>query len=96
MTTTPDLPKGAYDLTAATTEAFLEHIKRLTTAEWEAVMVRGRALGDDILKEDLIRGAVVAITVRLVLPQRHFELLYMPFSEVIPFAGLDPRQRAAG
>jgi hypothetical protein len=82
--------------TALTTEAFLERITRLTTPQWAAVMVRARVLGDGMLKEDLIRGAVVAITVRPVLPARHFEILYMPFADVIPFATLGPGKGVPG
>jgi hypothetical protein len=59
-------------------------------------MLRALGLGDGLLKEDLVRGAVVAIKVRLALPERHFETLYMPFDEVIPFASLDPVNRARG
>ncbi|MGI8609424.1 MAG: hypothetical protein ACR2MY_09395 [Candidatus Dormibacteria bacterium] len=83
-------------ITEAAEEAFLAGIQRLTTEQWRSVMVRASWLGDDMGKEDVIRGAVVAITVRNVLPKRHFEALYGPFSEVLPFGSLLPPQSATG
>ena len=81
---------------AAATEAFLAHVQRLTARQWQSVMGRSRSLGDNLAREDVIRGAVVSITVRVFLPRQHFELLYMPFAEVIPFASLPASDAAPG
>lgn len=90
------IPSTLNESTAATEEAFLAGIQRLTTEQWRGVMVRSRRLGDDLAKEDVIRGAVVAITVRLVLPRHHFEVLYSPFAVVLPFGSLLPGEGAQG
>jgi hypothetical protein len=79
--------------TVAATETFLEGVQQLTPAQWKSVMKRSRALGDGLLRDDLVRGAVVAITVRHVLPGVHFEVLYGPFADAIPVGSLFPADR---
>jgi hypothetical protein len=71
-------------------EAFLGRAQRLSAGEWQEVMNRARPLGAELDEDALIRGAVVALTVRPALSLKHFETLYMPFAGVIPLGSLPP------
>jgi hypothetical protein len=75
-------------------EALLELITALTPAQWVLVMERASALGPELTREDIIRGAVVAIAVRHLLRPDQFDLLFMPFAEAIPSASLERRTRS--
>ncbi|MEA2681880.1 MAG: hypothetical protein QOK05_208 [Chloroflexota bacterium] len=76
-------------------EAFLQRIARLTTAQWDHVMHRSKGIAPGLTQDEVVRGAVVAMTVRELLSVAHFALLYMPFAEAIPVTSL-PEAPAPG
>jgi hypothetical protein len=88
-----DSPPDAISAASATVEAFLARISQLSAAQWEHVMDRAAGLGAALDRDDVVRGAVVAIAVRHLLRPAQFELLYMPFAEAVPVTTLYPGSR---
>lgn len=87
----PPQPRGS-----PTAGAFLERVESLTASQWRGVLARATSLGAELNRQDLVRGAVVAITVRRTLSKRHFDVLYMPFADAIPFGSLPPSDESRG
>ncbi|MDQ6747098.1 MAG: hypothetical protein M3010_03195 [Candidatus Dormibacteraeota bacterium] len=65
-------------------ERFLSALTTLVPAQWDTVMRRAAEFGSDMTRDDVVRGAVVAIAVRHLLSPAQFALLYMPFAQAIP------------